>query len=199
MQGSDLALNFMNPLAIPARFKTVTREDYFGSPKALNEVTKYIKAHQKAFVNGVNLYLHGNSNSGKTFLACFALIQLENAGYKVGYTTLSELTSLMMQPIDGHGFSSVLRQTEYLVLDAADEGLNEGSRLALSRTIAFRRDEALPTILCSVHYDDATDPAGFYTASLGDVFQRFLDLAHIVHCAADPFKVSAHLTKLKRL
>jgi len=188
----------MEPLKLPARFAKDDPGVYFGCPKAKKAVNKYASGSQPAFINGVNLYLNGPTNSGKTYLACYLLRKLASQGFNVGYTTLSELTTFMLQPTDGVSFSRILRETDFLVIDSADEGVNEGSRLALSRAITFRRDEAMPTILCSVHEDDGSEDA-YFTAALGDTFARFLDLAINVPCSADPFKVAAYLKSLKSL
>ena len=179
---------------IPRRFWESVPADYFGVKAALAGLKKYIAANKKVYVRGLGLLLSGPRDSGKTFLASILLKEMIVKGYKCQYTTLSELTTAMIQPAPGQFFHKDIIAPDFLVVDNIDE-FNEGSKTAIRRVITRRRDEAKPLILCTVFPHDTDE--GVLHASLGSDLERFMSTAEALECSADAFEVGKLYRKLR--
>lgn len=191
----DELITLFTSIGIPRRFWETVPTDYFGDKEAIKAVTRYVDANKKVFIRGLGLMLTGGRDSGKTFLASILLKELFMKGYSCTYTTLSELTTAMIQPVPGQFFHKDIVAPDFLVIDGIDE-FNEGSKTALRRVITRRRDEAKPLILCTVFpYEEN---AGVLPASLGTDFERFMSTARVVECSVNPFLVSKHYRKLNK-
>lgn len=180
---------------IPRRFWNLSKEDYYGSPKALKVVEQYVSNKQKVWKKGTCLIFNGEENSGKTFLITYALRCLMAYKYPVRYTTMADLTEAMMRPDLIRNFRSEISYQGFLALDNITE-VNAGTQSAFRRFVAHRRDAALP-MLVSTNAASSKE-MDFFLKSYEPDSHRLQEIAVMVDCSVNPFKTESMYAKIRK-
>lgn len=118
-------------------------------------VLKYKNKLHKAYENGYGLLFVGDNGNGKTMFGCYVLGRAVRVGYKVYYTTLSDLDYDIKSGFDKPATAELLQyclNADFLFIDElGKEHFTEKGYLntRLEALLKNRYDNAFPTLLAS--------------------------------------------------
>ena len=118
-------------------------------------VMKYKNKLHKAYRQGYGLLFVGDNGNGKTMFGCYILGRAVRVGYRVYYTTLSDLDSNIKIGFDNPLAAELLRyclNADFLFIDElGKEHFSEKGFLTskLEALLKNRYDNAFPTLLAS--------------------------------------------------
>lgn len=135
---------------IPKRFWTLGADTFPGEPKILAQVSKYVKT-QLSIRNGAGLRFEGPPQSGKTFLATYALKLLMAHGMSATYFSLEDLADAYFSRLDAStdSFRNRVLQADVACFDNVGMTGNAGFAIALLRAVRLRSDELKPYFICT--------------------------------------------------
>jgi len=118
-------------------------------------VLKYKNKLHRAYNNGYGLLFVGDNGNGKTMFGCYILGRAVRVGYRIYYTTLSDLDTNIKIGFDSPVAAELLRyclNSDFLFIDELGKEHTSKSGFLASRLEALlknRYDNAFPTLLAS--------------------------------------------------
>jgi len=120
---------------------------------AYNTVKKYINSIDKAYENGIGLYLWGRLGAGKTMLSvCVLKESIRTKKYKPFFTTLSEIISYLDDRFSNktRDFIEKIKEIDFLVIDDISREYTKDKsyiEFYLDYIIRYRNRRNKPTII----------------------------------------------------
>lgn len=187
-----LSVEGLEESKIPRKFWSLGDETYFGDPKALTRVCRYLKkSFEATLFNSLQFGLKftGDPQTFKTFLMCQVLKAGVANGIDVRYTTLDEIADVHFGKVTYATVEGMFGKYKMLGIDDLDSHPHEKVNDALLRVLRLKINQGWPVLIATT-YDDAAIEANYGSTVAGLLSQYTLQ----VPCKVDPFAMAQRLS-----
>jgi DNA replication protein DnaC len=143
-KNKGIEVDALREASIPRRYWNKGLNYYYGCDKALKSVTKYLDKFSHAFSSGTGILFTGESESGKTFLICYALQFLLRTGTPVRYLTQKKMVDAYVM-----GEFDALVTMPVLALDQFEAPIHDIWKQATWKVLHARQDYGNPTLIAT--------------------------------------------------
>lgn len=192
----ELSIERLKASDIPEAFWRFSVDTYDGSPTALQEVSKYAKNWKLARAKNLGLFIRGEPESQKTFLAVYTLQYLLLQGCTVRYVSMPDLVDKILR--NDIRLREFITEPDFLALDNVNAEGNNFWPSALNRALTARKDEGKPTIIVTQLVKDGRSEK--FELVYGPANFRLINhLAYTVNAYVDDTKQQLAVQRRKEL
>ena len=171
---------------IPEAFWHFDIDTYAGSQRALKDCHTYCTQYREVLKHNTGLFIRGEADSQKTFLAVYVLKYMLSLGLTVRYVSMPDLVDKVMS--NDIRLRDFLKLPSFVVIDNLSAESNSFYATALNRALTVRRDCGKPTICVTQLLFRPQERAGDQFAAIyGEANLRLIQsLSHTVEAEMGP-------------
>lgn len=140
-----LTVEQLEESGLPRAFWHFQADTYVGSREALECVLNYLRKFDNARNRSLGLFIRGETETQKTFLASYVIRALLLRGLDAAYVSMPDLVDqILSRNLDLKAF---LTKPDLLVIDNVNKPGNSFWATAVERCLMHRKDDGKPTII----------------------------------------------------